>query len=249
MRVLIEYTREDRVKYISHLDLMRTMQRAIRRANIPIAWSQGFNPHPVMAFASALAVGVTSEGEYMDIVLSEPMSLPVLKEQLNHALPKGIIVKEAIVTPGKTPSLMSLIQRADYKVTAEGIKSKNLSSMEISWQKALEAYHAAAQILVKKKGKKGIAEVDLKAGVEEIHIDAEDANLLYLTLRVGSPDSLKPESVVYGLLKQSGQLPDPESEGLMGLGVSFHRTGLYLEQNGQWVTPMALKDEWEAVGE
>jgi radical SAM-linked protein len=69
MRLVIKYTKEERVKYISHLDFLRLVQRAIRRADIPVAYSQGFNPHPRLSFASALAVGVTSEGEYLDIYL------------------------------------------------------------------------------------------------------------------------------------------------------------------------------------
>ena len=81
MRILLEYTRGERVKYISHLDLMRAMQRAVRRAELSIAFSQGFNPHPIMAFASALPVGTTSEREYMDILLTKPVSLSELKRK------------------------------------------------------------------------------------------------------------------------------------------------------------------------
>jgi radical SAM-linked protein len=226
MRVIVEYTREERVKYISHLDLMRTMQRAVRRAGIPIAYSQGFNPHPVMAFASALPVGVTSQGEYMDIILAEPMSLPVLKERLNHALPKGITILGALDVDEKAPSLMSLIERADYRVRATGM----------DWEKALTAYSNSAEIIVMKKGKKGTTTVNLKDSVDTVGIDSENKEVLHLFMKVGGKGSLKPEAVVDALLELS-QGNSGEAE-LPDRSVSIHRTGLYFRKNGDWVTPL-----------
>ena len=226
MRVIVEYTREERVKYISHLDLMRTMQRAVRRAGIPISYSQGFNPHPIMAFASALPVGVTSEGEYMDIILSEPMSLPVLKERLNHALPKGITILEAMVVDEKAPSLMSLIERADYRVTAAGM----------NWTKALTAYLKTTEIWVEKKGKRGVSTVNLKDSVDTVGIDNENTEVLHLFMKVGGKGSLKPESVVDALLELSEQ--DSGNSELSGISAAVHRTGLYYRRNGDWVTPL-----------
>ena len=73
MRLVVKYTKGEKVKYISHLDFMRLVQRALRRAEIPVAYSKGFNPHPRLSFASALAVGTTSDGEYLDIILEKEM--------------------------------------------------------------------------------------------------------------------------------------------------------------------------------
>lgn len=243
MRVLLEYTREERVKYISHLDLMRSMQRAIRRANIPIAYSQGFNPHPIMAFASALSVGVTSEREYADIILSESMSLPILKEQLNHALPKGITLREALVIDEEIPSLMSLIKIADYHVTAEVWNGNQDTEMGIDWDKALKAYKNTPEIWVEKKSKKKINTVNLKEAVWDIKIDEENHSLLFLSMKLGNKGSIKPESVIHAILKLSGQLPNPKAEDLSDLKTSIHRVGLYLYRNGEWVTPLALKKD------
>jgi radical SAM-linked protein len=231
MRIILKYTRGERVKYISHLDLMRTMQRAVRRADIPIAYSQGFNPHPIMAFASALAVGITSEGEYMDIVLSVPMSLPVLKEKLNHALPKGITILDVMEIDKKAPSLMSLIERADYKVTAMGI----------DWNRALTAYGEAPEILVEKQGKRRVTTIDLKDSIYSIGVDQETQETLHLSMKIGSKGSLKPEFVVETLLKLSGQDTD-QWEG-PGIPASIHRTGLYYRINGEWVTPLFRKKD------
>ncbi len=231
MRVILKYTREERVKYISHLDLMRTMQRAVRRAEIPIAYSQGFNPHQIMAFASALAVGVTSEGEYMDIVLSEPMSLPVLKEKLNHALPKGITVLDAVETDKKFPSLMSLIEKADYKVTGRGI----------DWNRALEAYREAHEIFVDKTQKRRVTTINLKDSIYSIGIDPENQDVLRISMKIGNKGSLKPDLVVETLLKLSEQDTGQWEE--LGIPAAIHRVGLYYRRNGEWVTPLLRKKD------
>jgi radical SAM-linked protein len=227
MRTIIEYTREERVKYISHLDLMRAMQRAIRRAGIPIAYSQGFNPHPVMAFASALPVGVTSEREYMDIELSESVSMPELQEKLNNALPKGITVREAVIVDERIPSLMSLIERADYRVTAD--------DPALDWKPGIAAFHEKPEIWAEKKGKKGISTMNLKQSVYDIYVGGDNGRELYLSLQSGSSGNIKPELVVNELLKLMGAESDT-------MPMSVHRLGLYLKQSGNWVTPLALNE-------
>jgi radical SAM-linked protein len=232
MRILLEYTRGERVKYISHLDLMRAMQRAVRRAELSIAFSQGFNPHPIMAFASALPVGTTSEREYMDILLTKPVSLSELKEKMNLALPKGITVTEAVVIDNKTPSLMSLIQKADYEIRAEGI----------DWNKALKAYHDAPEIWIEKKTKKRTFRVNLKEdAVESFQLDPEDDFKVHLSMRIGSRGSIKPEVIIQEVLKLSGQIK--EAEDLSDFQISIHRTGQFLLRDGQWVTPLVLKKD------
>lgn len=234
MRVVVKYTREERVKYISHLDLMRTMQRAVRRADIPIAYSQGFNPHPVMSFASALPVGVTSDGEYMDMILSESMSLPVLKERLNHALPKGITVCDAMAVDSKAPSLMSLIERADYKVTSIGI----------DWNKALAAYRETPEIRVEKRGKRAVSTVNLKESVYDIGVDRENQEVLHLSMKIGKKGSLKPDAVVEALLELSDQnIAGSEQRDTRGSLTAIHRIGLYYRRNGEWVTPLLEKKD------
>ena len=82
MRLAVVFTKEAPVRFVSHLDLQRLFQRAFRRAKLPLAYSQGFNPHPLVAFATALSVGFTSEGEYLDLTLTEDVS-PVSKDK-NH---------------------------------------------------------------------------------------------------------------------------------------------------------------------
>ncbi len=122
-RLRLTFTRGEEVKYIAHLDLMRLWERALRRVAIPLAYSQGFTPHPRLSLAAPLAVGVTSQGELMDILLERRMSPYVLMKALGPQLPRGIdlvAVQEVGVT---VPSLQSLVRFAEYRVVVETGKS------------------------------------------------------------------------------------------------------------------------------
>jgi radical SAM-linked protein len=94
-RIRIKYTKGDEVKFISHRDLMRVFQRAVRRANMPIAYSQGFNPHMKISWGQALKVGKTSDSESAELQLENWIKPQELRERLNAQLPKGIEILEA----------------------------------------------------------------------------------------------------------------------------------------------------------
>ncbi len=136
LRVRIEFTKEGDIKYISHLDLMRLLMRAINRANIPIALSQGFSPHPRLALSHALAVGLASQAEYADLDLYRPMKLPELITNFNQVLPEGIKVRSACFIDNKTESLTSLINELVYKIELIEIdesRVKELLAQEQIW--------------------------------------------------------------------------------------------------------------------
>ena len=90
MNIRMKFLKDEEVKYISHLDLMRTFQRAMRRAKIPMVYSAGFNPHPEMSFAQALSLGIASVGEYLDIKTKDNINIRELKDKLNNVLPTGL---------------------------------------------------------------------------------------------------------------------------------------------------------------
>src|SRR5512143_240398 len=91
-RLRVRFTRDETLRYIGHLDMARTWQRVVRRANLPLAYSEGFNPQPRMSFAAALPVGCTSDHEELDMVLSPPCVIDNVKAQLDRALPPGMKV-------------------------------------------------------------------------------------------------------------------------------------------------------------
>ena len=110
----IKFIRGEEVKFISHLDLMKVFERASRRANIPIAYSQGFNPHAHLIFGLPLSVGVTSQAEYADIELTEILEPESFVTRLNKELPKGLIIIEAKARQSKV-NIMASIGAANMK--------------------------------------------------------------------------------------------------------------------------------------
>ena len=125
-RMRITFRKESPIKYISHLDLLRTWERILRRAAVPLAYSQGFNPHPKIIIAMPLAVGCTGEREVVDVVLEEPLPEADLLASLEPALPLGLSVVSAAQVPLRAPALPSLISRAIYEITLPDVSMKEV---------------------------------------------------------------------------------------------------------------------------
>lgn len=122
MNVRIKFSKYGIVKFIGHLDVMRYFQKAIRRSGIDIVYSNGFNPHQIMSFASPLGVGLTSDGEYMDIELHSCDEPEVMTQQLNQVMNEGFTITKCIILPDPEPNrrketAMSLVAAADYKIS------------------------------------------------------------------------------------------------------------------------------------
>ncbi len=115
-RLRIRFSRGEEIKYISHLDLIRLWQRALNRAGIPLAYSRGFSPHPQISMALALAMGVTSDAELMDITLDKFVSPHTFTAAVSRQLPRGITVSGVYNTPLTMPSLQSQVRQAEYTV-------------------------------------------------------------------------------------------------------------------------------------
>jgi len=116
MRAIFRFGKTGRLKYVSHLDLQRYMQRAFNRTELPIAFSQGFNPHPVMSFASALAMGWESNYEILDVKLASPVKKEFALSEMRKALPEELHVFEVRYVEDNHPSMMSLVKMSDYEI-------------------------------------------------------------------------------------------------------------------------------------
>jgi len=117
IRLRIIFAKTDAMRYTSHLDLHRTWERTIRRANLPLAYTQGFNPHPRINLASALPLGFTSECEVVDIWLEEDRSLEEVTSALNRAGPPGILLREVRKVDLRSPTLQTILVSTDYTIT------------------------------------------------------------------------------------------------------------------------------------
>ena len=156
MRIAARFKKGEQVRFVSHLDVQRMFQRSFRRAGMPVAYSQGFNPHPLTSFATALSVGCSSDAEWIDVKLDRDMSLTEFSMKLNSALPNGFFVCEAIEVGDNTPSLSVLMSAAEYRVLVNADTPENAADLKTVLDELI-----CGAITVTKRGKGGEKEVDI----------------------------------------------------------------------------------------
>lgn len=233
MKVRVKFSKQGNMKFIGHLDVMRYFQKAIRRAGIDIAYTEGLSPHMIMSFASPLGVGLTSDAEYMDIELRTPISSREAIDALNRVGVEGITVTGFYEVPeGKANKAMTLVAAADYLVrfragyepehlpcrrasddTADRFEDVSLGQQKDGsvplWtdlKSAVEEFCAQTEILVWKKAKKSEKEVDIRPLIYEMRYVP---GAVFLKLASGSVANLKPELVMDTMLDMYGIEPSP----------------------------------------
>lgn len=112
MRMYVVFEKGERLRHIGHLDIMRTMQRALRRSGLPVSYSKGFNPHILLGFASALSVGAVGENELMEITLDREITPEEMNQQLSAALPEDIRLKRSGILSDSAEALMAMVDAA-----------------------------------------------------------------------------------------------------------------------------------------
>ncbi len=170
MNVRVRFAKYGAVKFIGHLDVLRYFQKAVRRSGLKIAYSQGFHPHQIMSFASPLGVGITSEGEYMDMELTADYTPQEIVEALNTSMVEGFTVLSAHILPDpvngrRRETAMSLVTAADYLVTVKEndtfLGTKSLAELNEAWAHFFGQEHISVIKKVKKSNTE--TEVDLKS--------------------------------------------------------------------------------------
>ena len=194
-RLRIKFSRGEEIKFISHLDIMRLWQRALNRAKIPLAYSEGFNPHPRMSLAAPLALGVTSEAELMDVILSRWLSPHSFASTVGQQSPSGITINQVLNTPLNLPSLQSQIRYAEYQVGLETEKKP----AEI--EEAIVRIMARRELPWQHQRDHGPHHYDLRILISEIRfIDLSSKYCtIYMKLRCSSSGSGRPEQVTAAL--------------------------------------------------
>jgi len=225
-KIRFKFIRGEQVKYISHLDLMKVFERAIRRANIPVKYSQGFNPHPHLVFGLPLSVGVTSEAEYADIEFDGEITPSEFMQQLNIQLPEGIKVIDAGYNGAKS-NIMASVAFASYNILIK-------TGLDVSeLRKKLDEFIESESIIVRKESKKSVRDVDIKPMIHKLELFNCEADKTIMCisalLSAGSSENLKPE-LLFTALKEKC-IHDISLAGI-------HRTGLYILQKGRMVKPL-----------
>ncbi len=233
VNIRVKFRRGEEVKFISHLDLMKVFERAIRRARLPIAYSQGFNPHPGMVFGLPLSVGVTSEAEYGDFEITDDnLSMDEFMSRLNSQLPAGLEVLAA--RPRQTKqNIMATISASEYTVVV-GVGAE---CTEKRLKDCMSRYLSQNEIIVKKKTKSGVKDTDIRNMIFDLDFALQSCgslNIIRLSMLVsaGSKANLKPELLVESLF---GTLEtDFEIERI-------HRSKLYVRSGEELLEPMDIR--------
>ena len=187
MKARIKFRKNGVMKFIGHLDIMRYFQKAIRRAEIPIKFSEGYSPHMIMSFANPLGVGLTSDGEYFDIELRESISSKEAVKRLNEQMVEGMEVVSFVEIPeDKKSKGMTIVAGADY------LSSVKAGELPKDWKEKLADFYAKEEILVWKETKKSNKEVDIKSMIYELRPEGDS---IYMRVAAGSVQNLKPELV------------------------------------------------------
>ena len=219
MRALIRFGKQPRLRFISHLDLQRFFQRAVNRTGLPIAYTQGFNPHPVMSFGSALALGWTSEYEVIDVKLSAPMGRKRTEDAVRAALPEDLPVLEVRMVDDRHPAPMALVRMSDYRVSLEGENAAEVIAQ-------IPVFLSRESVPAVKKTKSGEKEINARPLVISMEPLADGfAARLMLTER----ESIKPDLLVALLAGMAGVEP-PECR--------IHRTLLLGEDGDGRIRPL-----------
>lgn len=233
MKVRIKFRKYGVMKYIGHLDVMRYFQKVMRRGNIPIAFTGGYSPHMIMSFAQPLGVGVTSDGEYLDVELTEAVPSKRAIAQMNEVMAEGIeVVSFAEISEDKKQSGMTITAAADYKVTFPvSLKSADeIRQIPECWKEQAEQFLSQDRIMVMKATKRSEKEVDIKPMIYDMQVGDED---IYLFLAAGSENNLKPDLVMNAFFDFMGE--DGENTPM-----HFHRIDVYAKN------PKAPADPGEA---
>ena len=195
MNIRMKFKKHGCMKFIGHLDIMRYFQKAIRRADIDIAYSEGFSPHMIMSFAAPLGVGLTSEGEYVDLQVNSCASSKAAVDALNSVMVDGMEVVSFKLLPENVKNAMSSVAAADYFVKwREGYVPEN-------WEEKFNAFLQKEEMLIVKKTKRSESEVDLKPMLYKTEL--RDGGI-FMQVACGSVNNLKPELVMEAFAKDAG---------------------------------------------
>ncbi len=235
-KIRIKFEKTGTMKFIGHLDVMRYFQKAMRRAHVDIAYSEGFSPHQKMSFAAPLGIGLIGKGEYFDIEVNSLMSSQAMTYALNEVMVESFKVISCKRLPEDVPNAMSSVFAADYVVTVHG-NSVKLAPEELS-AKILEFYNQA-EIITEKETKKSTRTLDLKPLIYSL---TSENGVTKMCLSTGSVDNIKPELVMQKFCEYAGieYTEDP-------MLFDYERSEVYTNRGTDRIELVTLEDMGEII--
>lgn len=231
MRLRIQFSKGEAIRYISHLDLARVFERAIRRAKIPVAMSEGFNPHIKVAYASALSVGVTSDCEYIDIELREEKPAEELVAALRQQMPAGLTLLKYRAIQETPAALMAVVNMADYQIEAQLLNSVQDAQLE----EVLRQFYQAESVTFVRRSPKGNRTIDVRPLIDTIKLTAccDGHVTFFLRILITDKGTVKPQEVMK-VLAECFAMP------INGENAIIHRHGLYVYRNEEVISPLEV---------
>ncbi|GHJ90855.1 radical SAM protein [Streptomyces sp. NE5-10] len=234
-RIRLRYTKRGRLRFTSHRDFQRAFERALRRAEVPMAYSAGFTPHPKVSYANAAPTGTGSEAEFLEIALTEHRDPETLRVLLDESLPAGLDITDAV--EARTSGLADRLTASVWELRLDGVPVDDA-------RKAVDAFLAAETVEVQRKTKNGVRTFDTRSAVAELVADrpqgdpqgdrpADDAcAILRLVVRHVTP-AVRPDDVLSGL-RAVADLAPPVPAAVTRLA-----QGLFDEESGTVTDPLA----------
>ncbi|MGX4692242.1 TIGR03936 family radical SAM-associated protein [Streptomyces sp. JNUCC 63] len=233
-RIRLRYTKRGRLRFTSHRDFQRAFERALRRAEVPMAYSAGFTPHPKVSYANAAPTGTGSEAEYLEIALTAPRDPERLRVLLDESLPTGLDVVEAV--EARTPGLADRLTASVWELRLDGVDPAEAA-------RAVAAFNGAETVEVQRLTKNGMRTFDARSavvGLESVptHGSAADGPIdqpcaiLRLVVRHVTP-AVRPDDVLSGL-RAVADLAPPVPAAVTRLA-----QGLFDEETGTVTDPLA----------
>ena len=221
MRMIAVYHKGESLKMISHLDVQRTLQRAFLRAGLPLAFSQGFNPHPQLSFASALGTGTSSDAEWFDVELTgdAPVSPADFTARVNAALPDGFSVSDAFAAPEGFGTLSKKTLAAAYAVRVEFPRPVSGEALEGALSALL-----SGEIIINKRTKGGMKDVDIRPQILKVTVTKVEGNVVSLLVlgRLQADGGLRVEHLLGALYDRL------DAQGF----AAIRRTAMYFADDG-----------------
>jgi radical SAM-linked protein len=193
-RLRVHYAKRGRLRFTSHRDFARAFERALRRADVPIAYSGGFTPHPRVSYVGAAPTGVASEAEYLELGLARPVDPDTLRKELDQALPDGLDVLE--IVPAAAGSLAERIQASRWRIELPGLPADAAAA-------ALKAFLAEDEVRVERVTRDGRRTLDTRAAVITARAEPGTRAILELVVRQTIP-AVRPDDVLAALRSVAG---------------------------------------------
>ena len=233
-RIRLRYTKRGRLRFTSHRDFQRAFERALRRAEVPMAYSAGFTPHPKVSYANAAPTGTGSEAEYLEIALTAARDPEQLRALLDESLPAGLDVVEAV--EARTSGLADRLTASVWELRLDGVPQEDA-------RRAVDAFNAAGTVEVQRLMKNGVRTFDARSAVaslESVETHSSQADrptdqpcaILRLVVRHVTP-AVRPDDVLSGL-RAVADLAPPVPAAVTRLA-----QGLFDEETGTVTDPLA----------